>query len=92
MAPARPFSAESDQSIGTRLSEREYREEMRQMTQQKKLEEFKMTEKSVVKELREEIGHLKKFKESAIMETVDKDRLKRQIFFFVCLPPRGESL
>ena len=44
------------------------------MTRQKNLEESKMAEKSVIKELREEIGHLKKFKESAIMETVDKDR------------------
>ena len=78
MAPAlghaRPFSAESDQSIGTRLSDVVYREEVRQMTRQKNLEESKMAEKSVIKELREEIGHLKKFKESAIMETVDKDR------------------
>ncbi len=33
LAPARPFSMESDQSLGTRLSELAYREELRQVKQ-----------------------------------------------------------
>ena len=37
-------------------------------------EENKLKENSIIKELREEITHLKKWKESAILETVDKDR------------------
>lgn len=45
-----------------------------QMNRLKQLEDAKMKEKSVVKELREEIGMLKKWKETAIIETVDKDR------------------
>jgi hypothetical protein len=44
------------------------------MNRLKQLEDAKMKEKSIVKELREEIGMLKKWKETAIIETVDKDR------------------
>ena len=42
---------------------------------QKQAEELKLKESSIIKELREEIAILKKWKESAIIETVDKDRL-----------------
>ena len=46
LAPARPFSTESDQSLGTRLSELAYREELKQVDHHsihdliKKLERF----------------------------------------------------
>ena len=45
-----------------------------QMNLMKEHEENKLKENSIIKELREEITHLKKWKESAILETVDKDR------------------
>ena len=45
------------------------------MDQQQQAEELKLKESSIIKELREEIAILKKWKESAIIETVDKDRL-----------------
>ena len=44
------------------------------MNLMKEHEENKLKENSIIKELREEITHLKKWKESAILETVDKDR------------------
>jgi hypothetical protein len=45
-----------------------------QMNQIQMMEDAKSNEKSIIKELREEIGVLKKWKETAIIETVDKDR------------------
>jgi hypothetical protein len=44
------------------------------MNQIQMIEDAKSNEKSIIKELREEIGVLKKWKETAIIETVDKDR------------------
>ena len=51
------------------------------MNQQKQAEEAKLKESSIIKELREEIANLKKWKESAIIETVDKDRFVVKVPF-----------
>jgi hypothetical protein len=63
------------------------------MNQIQKMEEAKSNEKSIIKELREEIGVLKKWKETAIIETVDKDRsltfdciLSFLFFSFILVP------
>jgi hypothetical protein len=40
----------------------------------KQRDQAALKENSIIKELWEEVGNLKKWKESAIMETVDKDR------------------
>jgi len=94
LAPANPFSVASDPSVGTRLSELAYRDEVRQMQRLKvnheqynffkkflvsvdvlqELEASNKQENLTIKDLRNEIGILKKWKESAILETVDKDR------------------
>jgi hypothetical protein len=53
------------------------------MNQIQMIEDAKSNEKSIIKELREEIGVLKKWKETAIIETVDKDRS----LSFDCISP-----
>ncbi len=60
------------------------------MNLMKQQEEAKQKENSIFKELREEIATLKKWKESAILETVDKVETSTNFFSLTLMPQRNK--
>jgi hypothetical protein len=60
------------------------------MNLMKQQEEAKQKENSIFKELREEIATLKKWKESAILETVDKVETSKNFFSSTLMPQQNK--